>query len=71
TFAEHLLRMCFLKNVFSRIQCAGLRLNPLKCHLARDRVVFLGHVVSRKGLQPDPKNTEKVLNWPVPHSPSK
>ncbi len=62
--------MSSLKEVFSRIQSAGLRLNPHKCHLARDHVVFLGHVVSQKGLQPDPKNTEKVLSWPVPHSPS-
>ncbi len=62
--------MSSLKEVFSRIQSAGLRLNPRKCHLARDHVVFLGHVVSRKGLQPDPKNTEKVLSWPVPRSPS-
>ncbi|KAL0151982.1 hypothetical protein M9458_052700 [Cirrhinus mrigala] len=67
TFEEHLSS---LKEVFSRIQSAVLRLNPRKCHLARDHVVFLGHVVSRKGLQPDPKNTEKVLNWPVPRSPS-
>ncbi len=67
TFEEH---MSSLKEVFSRIQSAGLRLNPRKCHLARDHVVFLGHVVSRKGLQPDPKNTEKVLSWPVPRSPS-
>ncbi|KAG1940175.1 thy-1 membrane glycoprotein [Pimephales promelas] len=67
TFEEHLSSM---REVFSRIQSAVLRLNPGKCHLARDHVVFLGHVVSRTGLQPDPKNTEKVLNWPVPHSPS-
>ncbi|KAK3510443.1 hypothetical protein QTP70_006846 [Hemibagrus guttatus] len=67
TFEEHLSS---LKEVFLRIQSAGLKLNPSKCHLARDHVVFLGHVVSRKGLQPDPKNTEKVLNWPIPRSPS-
>lgn len=67
TFEEH---MSSLKEVFLRIRSAGLRLNPQKCHLARDHVVFLGHVVSRKGLQPDPKNTDKVLNWPVPRSPS-
>lgn len=67
TFEEHLTH---LKEVFSRIQSAGLKLNPGKCHLARDHVVFLGHVVSEKGLQPDPRNTEKVRNWPVPQSPS-
>lgn len=67
TFEEHLIH---LKEVFSRILSAGLKLNPGKCHLARDHVVFLGHVVSEKGLQPDPRNTEKVRNWPVPQSPS-
>lgn len=66
-FDEHLTH---LKEVFSRICSAGLKLNPRKCNLARDHVVFLGHVVSEKGLQPDPRNTEKVRNWPVPQSPS-
>lgn len=59
-----------LREVFSRIQAAGLRLNPKKCHLAGDHVVFLGHVVSRHGLQPDPRNTEKIRNWPAPQNPT-
>ena len=67
TFAEH---MASLREVFSRIQSAGLKLNPGKCHLAQDHVVFLGHVVSRQGLQPDPRNTEKVKTWPTPQSPT-
>ncbi|CAL8269941.1 unnamed protein product [Arctogadus glacialis] len=45
-----------------RIQLAGLKLNSKKCHFARDHVVFLGHVVSRDGLQPDPRNTDKTLS---------
>ncbi len=44
-FEDHL---CSLREVFSRIQAAGLRLNPKKCHLARDHVVFLGHVVLQR-----------------------
>lgn len=67
TFEDHLDS---LREVFSRIQAAGLRLNPKKCHLARDHVVFLGHVVSRHGLQLDPRNTEKVRNWPTPQNPT-
>lgn len=67
TFEDHL---CSLRKVFSRIQAAGLRLNPKKCHLARDHVVFLGHVVSRHGLQPDPRNTDKVRSWPTPKNPT-
>ena len=67
TFTEHLLH---LDEVLSRIQLAGLKLNPRKCHFARDHVVFLGHVVSRDGIQPDPRNTDKVRTWPTPRTPS-
>ena len=67
SFEDHLAN---LEEVLTRVQTAGLRLNPSKCHFARDHVVFLGHVVSRQGLQPDPRNTEKVSSWPTPRSPS-
>lgn len=67
TYEDHL---CHLEEVLTRIQSAGLKLNPGKCHFARDHVVFLGHVVSREGLQPDPRNTEKVKMWPTPSNPS-
>ncbi|XP_056138775.1 uncharacterized protein LOC130115181 [Lampris incognitus] len=67
TFEDHLSS---LREVFSRIQAAGLRLNSKKCHLARDHVVFLGHVVSRHGLQPDPRNKDKVRTWPTPQNPT-
>ena len=57
-----------LGEVFTRIGAAGLRLNARKCHVARDHVVFLGHVISAEGLCPDPRNTDKVKTWPVPRS---
>ncbi|XP_076863392.1 zinc finger protein 800a isoform X1 [Brachyhypopomus gauderio] len=67
SFEEHLAS---LEEVFSRIQHAGLKLNPSKCHLARNHVLFLGHLISQDGLKPDPKNTDKVKKWPTPQSPS-
>lgn len=67
TFPDHLHH---LNEVLSRFQRAGLKLNPKKCHFARDHVVFLGHLVSRDGLQPDPRNTEKVRTLPKPRTPS-
>lgn len=67
TIEDHLAH---LGEVLSRIQSAGLKLNHRTCHVAWDHVVFLGHVVSRQGLQPDPRNTEKVRNWPTPCNPS-
>ena len=65
SFETHLAA---LEQVFTRIGAAGLRLNARKCHLARDHVVFLGHVISSEGLRPDPRNTDKVKSWPVPRS---
>ena len=65
SFEDHISA---LKEVFTRIGAAALRLNASKCHLARDHVVFFGHVISAQGLRPDPKNTEKVQSWPVPRS---
>uniref|UniRef100_A0A3Q2ZZT4 Gypsy retrotransposon integrase-like protein 1 n=1 Tax=Kryptolebias marmoratus TaxID=37003 RepID=A0A3Q2ZZT4_KRYMA len=65
SFSEHLAA---LEEVLSRIGAAGLRLKAKKCQLARDHVVFLGHVLSAEGLRPDPRNTCKVKNWPIPRS---
>ena len=65
SFEDHIAA---LDEVFTRIEVAGLRLNARKCHLARDHVVFLGHVISAEGLRPDPRNTDKVKNWPMPRS---
>ncbi|XP_074376881.1 uncharacterized protein LOC141718399 [Apium graveolens] len=33
-----------------------------------DHMVFLGHVVSRRGIKVDPKKIEAVLNWEAPRS---
>ena len=45
---------------------AGLKLKPAKCLFFSDRVTFLGHVITREGILPDPDNLAKIANWPVP-----
>lgn len=65
TFEEHIDR---LRKVLSRIRSAGLKLKPSKCHLLKDEVVFLGHVVSEKGVLPNPDNIAKIVSWPTPRS---
>ncbi|KAI4898887.1 hypothetical protein NFI96_006930, partial [Prochilodus magdalenae] len=55
-----------LEVVLSAIQAANLTLNPTKCNLLRQRVNFLGHVVSGAGVETDPKKTEAVRDWPTP-----
>lgn len=62
-FEEHLQH---LREVFTRLRDAGLRLNPRKCSLLRDEVPFLGHVISTDGVRPDPAKIEKVQRYPTP-----
>ena len=52
--------------VLTRFGAAGLKLKPAKCFFFSDRVTFLGHVITREGILPDPDNLAKIANWPVP-----
>ena len=37
-----------------------------KCEFWLDQVAFLGHVVSKDGIQVDPKKIEAIIDWPRP-----
>ena len=37
-----------------------------KCEFWLDQVIFLGHVVSKDGIQVDPKKIEAIIEWPRP-----
>ena len=63
TFEEHLEN---LAQVISCLKEADLKLHPKKCDLFKEKVSFLGHVVSADGIATDPAKLESVLNWPVP-----
>ena len=39
-----------LREVFSRLKAAGLKLKPAKCHLLHRSVKYLGHIVSADGV---------------------
>ena len=51
-----------------RLQRAGLKLNPVKCKLIQLRTKFVGHVVSGKGIEPDPEKVRDVVDWPTPRN---
>ncbi|GFV07803.1 retrovirus-related Pol polyprotein from transposon 297 [Trichonephila clavipes] len=50
SFNEHLDH---LNQVFTLLKDAGLTLNKDKCHLARDKVKYLGLVISKEGIETD------------------
>ena len=52
--------------IFERLRSYGLQLKSSKCHLFRESVPFLGHIVGRRGLECDPRKIEDVKSWPVP-----
>ncbi len=64
-FDQHVQRV---DQVLDRIKRAGLKLRPDKCHMLQTEVVFLGHVVSNKGISPDPSNISKIVSWPKPQN---
>lgn len=67
SFSDH---MSNLEQVLSRFQRANLKLKPSKCHFLRSEVCFLGHIVSRNGILPDPSNTDRVHTWLTPRNPT-
>ena len=60
---EHIER---LDAVLTKIEDAGLKLKPSKCEFFKRRIAYLGHIVSDKGIETDPKKIEAILKWPVP-----
>ena len=60
---EHIER---LRGVFEKISAAGLKLKPSKCEFFKSRVTYLGHIVSKNGIETDPQKIEAIKKWPVP-----
>ena len=56
-----------LVTVLGRLSSAGLKLKPEKCAFFQESI-FLGHVVSEKGIQTDPMKIVAVQEWPIPKS---
>ena len=55
-----------LELVLDRLRQANLKLKPKKCRMFQSEVSYLGHIVSYKGIQTDPKKVESIKNWPTP-----
>ena len=65
TFEEHLSN---LDSVFARIREAGMKIKPAKCVFLREKVQYLGHIVSKDGIEADPDKLRKVQCWPTPRN---
>ena len=63
TAEEHLEHIRF---VFETLTANQMFLNPKKCEFNRPEVRFLGHLVSRHGVRPDPAKVAVMKDWLVP-----
>ena len=45
---------------------AGLKCKPSKCEILRDSIKYLGRLVDKHGVRPDPEAVEEVLTWEAP-----
>ena len=52
--------------MFEKLKQVGLKLKPSKCELFRQELIYLGHVVSKNGIQTDPKKMEAICKCLVP-----
>jgi hypothetical protein len=66
TFDDHMEK---LGEVLSRLQNAGLKLKPSKCHLLQSEVLFLGHIVDSQGVRINPQLVQSVSNWKTHKNP--
>ena len=59
---EHIER---LRGVFEKLSAAGLRLKPSKCEFFKSRITYLGHIVSKGGIETEKKKVTAIQEWPI------
>ena len=55
-----------LGEVLKRFSEANLKLKPRKCHLFRESIVYLGYLIDKDGIRPNPKATELIRDIKEP-----
>ena len=56
-----------LKALFQRVRQLGIRLNRKKLQLGKPQVSYMGHLLSRHGVSPDPEKVRAITDMPAPH----
>ena len=57
-----------LATVFKLLAENGLKLKLKKCEFCKDKIDYLGHIVSRDGVMPNPKKIQAIVNYPEPRN---
>ena len=54
------------RKVFACLKAANLCFNPRKIRIGFRQLVYLGHVISEKGISPDPAKIQGIRDFPCP-----
>ena len=54
--------------VFGWLKEFNLKIKPKKSFFFQSSVLFLGHLLSKDGILPNPEKVSKVKDWPIPKS---
>ena len=66
TAALNLNIVIILDKFFQVLRDNKLYANLEKCTFAKDKVIFLGYLVSKNGVEVDSSKIEAIQNWPTP-----
>ena len=59
-----------LDSVLNRLASSGITLNSIKCEFSKNKLIFLGHVIDRNGISPNPSKTAAINQMDTPKSVS-
>lgn len=57
-----------IRIVFKALRDHNLKLNREKCKFLLKQVTYLGHLITYKGILPDPDKARSVLKYPIPRN---
>ena len=60
-----------LWHVLGILRAAKLYAKKSKCTFFKDKVAYLGYIVSKDGISPDPVKVKAIVEWPILHNVSK
>ena len=63
TFEQHLIHV---EDILKRLRDANLTIEARKAHIAKKSVRFIGFILDKTGIKPDPANIEKVVKFKRP-----
>jgi hypothetical protein len=68
TLDEHLQRM---ETVLTRLHDAGLKVNVAKSSFCAHEIEYLGYILTREGIKPQPKKVQAILTLNPPNNVNK